>query len=576
MKEPAGNRLPGLAFRQRAKATVRGSRCLGREPALSLRGGYWATIPAVLCGWGIILAGGAGGSAAADRPHILWISCEDIGPHLGCYGHRRAITPTLDRLARRGTRYTHAFTTAPVCAPNRSAIITGMVPTTIGTHHMRSQVKLPDHIRCFPHYLRAAGYHCSNRVKTDYNFPVPAGVWDENSPQADWRSRRPDQPFFHIRNFANTHESQNWPRGQEHRRRTRDLTVDQRQDPAGLELPPYYPDTPEVRRDWANYFENITQLDYHVAGLLRQLEEDGLAEETIVFFWSDHGVGLPRGKRWLYDSGTRVPLLVFIPQKYRRGDQGRPGSVSDQLISFIDLAPTVLNLCDVPLPAHLQGQPFLGPDLPPPRPYVVSVRDRMDERYDMLRTVRDKRYRYIRNYMPWKPYAQWLKYAERNETMKALRRRHTAGELNAVQARFLAREKPFEEFYDCVADPHELHNLALEGDGDDETQGKLSVFRERLNRWQRETRDLGFFAESVLESEQEKLGSRWAILRDPAASTTLAEMILFAAQNTYSQPYLTMIAISGENPLIRQWGVAGLAWSVQGSPQPEDREKAVQ
>ena len=511
---------------------------------------------------------------AADRPNILWISCEDISPHLGCYGYSKAITPTLDKFAQRGTRYTHAFTTTPVCATNRSSIITGMYPTTIGTHHMRCTAKLPEHVKCFPHYLRAAGYHCTNNAKTDYNFPVPAGAWDENGGKAHWRSRQSDQPFFHVRNFTNTHESQNWPRGKEHQRRTPDLTPEQRQDAAPLELPPYYPDTPQVRRDWANYFENITQLDYNVANLLQQLDDDGLADDTIVFFWSDHGVGLPRGKRWLYDSGTRVPLLVYIPDTFRTDQQGRPGTVTDELISFIDLAPTVLNLCGVAIPQQMQGRAFLGPNLSPPRQYVVSVRDRMDERYDMIRTVRDQRYRYIRNYMPWKPYDQWLNYAERNETMKALRRLHAAGELNELQARFLAEEKPFEELYDCQADPHEVNNLALVRD--DEAEQQLKVFRAHLDRWQLETRDLGFVAESVLESEQKKRGSRWAILRGPASGTTLSEMIQFAAQDTYSQPYLTMIALSSENPLIRRWAVTGMTWSARRSQRQEDPDNAAQ
>ena len=513
-------------------------------------------------------------AAAADRPNVLWISCEDISPHLGCYGHEKAITPTLDNLASRGTRYTHAFTTTPVCATNRSSIITGMYPTTIGTHHMRSSVKLPEHIKCFPHYLRAAGYYCTNNSKTDYNFPVPPGVWDENSGKAHWRGRKPGQLFFHVRNFTNTHESQNWPRGEEHIRQTPDLKPDQRQDPAALELPPYYPDTPEVRRDWANYFENITQLDYNVAKLLKELDDDGLAEETIVFFWSDHGVGLPRGKRWLYDSGTHVPLLVHIPDKFRSDQQAEPGTVTDELISFIDLAPTVLNLCNVEIPDPMQGRAFLGRNLSAPREFVLSVRDRMDERYDMIRTVRDKRYRYIRNYMPWKPYTQWLGYAERNETMKALRRLHADRDLDEVQQRFMAGHKPFEELYDSESDPYELNNLAVSKVRESELP--LKTFRNRLDQWHLETRDLGFWIESTFDSEENKHGSRWAIGHNPAIAKTLSEMIHFASQDTYSQPYMTMIALSSENPLIRNWAVAGMTWSVQRNDQETDRDDAAQ
>lgn len=302
-------------------------------------------------------------SGIPPRPNILWISCEDISSHLSCYGSADAITPNLDMLAKRGVRFTHTFTTCPVCATNRSSIITGMYPTSIGTHLMRCQAKLPDNIQCFTKYLRDAGYHCTNNAKTDYNFVPAADSWDDSSPQAHWRKSQINQPFFHVRNFTNTHESRIWPRGKAHARQTTHLKPEERQDPSKVELPPYYSDTPETRRDWANYLENITEMDYRVGELLQQLEDDGLAEDTIVIFWSDHGVGLPRGKRWLYDSGTRVPYIVYVPEKFRINGQGKPGTVSDELISFIDLAPTVLSLAGVTIPKQMQGRAHLGPNL---------------------------------------------------------------------------------------------------------------------------------------------------------------------------------------------------------------------
>jgi N-sulfoglucosamine sulfohydrolase len=459
----------------------------------------------------------AAASAADARPNILWISCEDISPHLHCYGHPRAVTPTLDRLAQQGVRYTRAFTTCPVCATNRSSMITGMYPTTIGSQYMRCRIKLPKTVKCFTEYLRQAGYYCANNVKTDYNFAVPKEAWDDCTKRADWRGRKPGQPFFAVRNFTNTHESKNWPRGEAHRNQTKDLTPDQRQDPSKLELPPYYPDTPETRRDWANYFENITQLDYNVAKLLRQLDDDGLTDDTIIFFWSDHGVGLPRAKRWLYDSGTHIPLIVVIPAKFRVGDQGQPGVVSDRLICSFDFGPTALNLAGVEVPQIMQGQPFLGNHLPPARKCVFGVRDRMDERYDMIRTVRGPRYRYIRNYMYWKPYDQYLGYAERNETMKALRQCQAAGTLPAAAKLFMGKRKPIEELYDTETDPYEIHNLA----GSDNSEHRVALARLRAvhERWVNETHDLGFVPEAVLIDAEAALGSRVAIFQsDPRSA----------------------------------------------------------
>ena len=343
--------------------------------------------------------------AADSRPNILWISCEDISPNLGCYGDPDAITPTLDALAEKGVRFSRAFTIAGVCAPNRSGTITGVFPCSIGSHNMRSSAQLPPHVKCFPEYLRRAGYFCTNNSKTDYNFPVPKQAWDECSRKAHWKHRPKGKPFFAVFNITTTHESQIRTPQAVFDKRTQALSPEQRQDRAKVHIPPYYPDTPVVRNDWARYLELITAMDYEVAGRLKELTEAGLEDDTIVFFWSDHGAGLPRAKRWIYDSGTIVPVIVRIPKRYRVGDQGKPGTVDGQLVSFVDLAPTVLNLAGVEIPPHMQGRPFLGRDLPPEREYVYSIRDRMDERYDMIRSVRGKQFRYIRNYRPWKTYA---------------------------------------------------------------------------------------------------------------------------------------------------------------------------
>jgi uncharacterized sulfatase len=479
---------------------------------------------------------------AADgaRPNILWLSCEDSSPVLSCYGDPFARTPTLDRFAKEGVRYTNAYTVAGVCAPSRSSIITGMYATTLGSMHMRCTAQLPPGVRPFPQFLREAGYYCTNNAKTDYNFADPKNAWDESSNRAHWRKRPKDKPFFSVFNFQTTHESRIRFDDAEYARLTERLTPEQRQDPARLMLPPYYPDTPKVRRDWARSYELMTAVDYQVSDMLRELAEDGLANNTIVFFWSDHGVGLPRAKRWLYDSGTRVPLIVRVPEKFRARGQGAPGTVDEQMVSFVDLAPTVLRLAGVQLADQFQGRPFLGPDLPPQRRYVYGARDRMDERYDVIRTVRDQRYRYVRNYEWFKPYYQYMNTAEGSPVMQELRRVYTEGKLRPEAAQFMADTKPKEELYDLQADPHEVKNLA----GNAEMAPVLDRLRAAHENWARETRDLGLIPEPELIEREKKLGSRYAILRQPGA----AELI----DRLRNSPSLKDL-----DPAVRFWAVRG-------------------
>lgn len=421
-------------------------------------------------------------AVAEERPNILWISAEDLSPDLGCYGSTYAVTPNLDRLASQGARYTRAFSVAGVCAPSRSAIITGMYPSTIGTQYMRCKGVPPAYVKCFTEYLRAAGYYCTNDVKTDYNFDPPRTAWDESRPGAHWRNRpQADQPFFAVINLTTTHESQIRQPEEKYQQLRATLAANEVHDPAKAELPPYYPDTPVVRNDWARYHDIITAMDNQVGKILKQLDDDGLAENTIVFFWGDHGRGLPRGKRWLYDSGTHVPLLIRWPGKLK------PGSTDDQLVSFIDLAPTVLSLAGVEIPKHFQGQAFLGDQAAKPRKYVYGIRDRMDETVDMLRSVRDKRFKYIRNYMPELPYAQPISYMDQMPTMKEWRRLAAEEELVGPQKLFFASQKPREELYDTECDPHEIVNLV----NDPKYAEELERLRAEHEAWVKETRDIG-------------------------------------------------------------------------------------
>jgi uncharacterized sulfatase len=498
----------------------------------------------------------AGQAGAADRPNILWLSAEDISPHLACYGDPHAITPNLDALAAEGVRFTHAFTSAGVCAPCRSSIITGMYQNTIGTHHMRCNATLPDWIRPFPLYLREAGYYCTNNSKTDYQFRKPSGgeIWDESGGKADWKNRPEGRPFFAVFNYTGCHES-GIAGEAKYKSVTSVLKPEQRQDAAKLTtLPPYYPDTPVVREDWKRNYELITALDHWVGGHLRKLKEAGLYEDTIIMFWSDHGVGLPRAKRWLYDSGTRIPFIVHVPEKFRVDGQGKPGTMSDALVNSPDFGPTVMNLAGVPVPAHMHGQAFLGAKPPAPREYVYGARDRMDERYDIIRAVRDKRYRYIRNFEATKPYYQYMNTPEKGATMREIRRMEKSGGLTAVGVLFSAPHKPAEELYDLEADPHEIRNLA----GDPRFQEIKARMLRALTAWQRKTGDMGLMPESELERLVKTHDSTYEILpRDAEALGTMTRAAVCASTGAEAFPELTKLKDSA-NPTLRYWVATGI------------------
>ncbi|MDF1813001.1 MAG: sulfatase-like hydrolase/transferase [Verrucomicrobiales bacterium] len=498
-------------------------------------------------------------AGAAERPNILWLSAEDISPHLGCYGDSFAKTPHLDQLATEGTRFTHAFTAAGVCAPCRSTIITGMFQNSIGTHHMRCNAKLPEWLKPFPMYLREAGYYCTNRSKTDYQFSKPSKkeIWDQCDGKAHWKNRNKDQPFFAVYNFTGCHESGIASKSK-YQQVSSVLTPDQRQDPQAFDnIPPYYPDTPVVREDWKRNYENITAMDHWAGQLIAELKEAGEYENTIIIYWSDHGIGLPRAKRWLYDSGTRIPLIVRIPEAFRVNGQGQPESVSDELIQSTDFGPTVLNLTGLEVPDYVHGRAFLGGNLKPPRKYIYGSRDRMDERYDIIRAVRDKQFRYIRNFEPLKPYYQYMNTPEKGATMMEIRAAEKSGALTPAMKIFSSGRKPVEELYDLEADPHEINNLAEDSD----YKEKLETMRKELADWQFEIGDIGLLPESEIERREADAGSTYAILRQNGDGSELisklVEIATLASKGTEAIPDLTD-ALTHEDPAIRYWGATGL------------------
>lgn len=502
----------------------------------------------------------------ADRPNILWITCEDISPNLGCYGDKYAVTPNIDALASQGFRYTNAFAPIGVCAPSRSCLITGMYACSLGSQHMRCDANLPDYVQCFPKYLRDVGYYCTNNVKTDYNFKAPRGSWDESSNRAHWRKRGDGQPFFSVFNFTTCHESQIRLGEGQYRERTKNFTAAERHDPAKATVPPYHPDVPEVRRDWARYADMITYMDKEVGGVLRELEEDGLVEDTIVFYFSDHGAGMPRSKRWLYDSSTRVPLIIRFPKKYENLQRGKPGSVVSRLVSFVDFGPTVLSLAGIATPKHMQGTPFLGEHHGPAREYVHGYRDRMDERYDLLRSTRDKKFKYIRNYMPHLPYFhhQHISYMYEMPTMKAWQRLFDEGKLSGAPAIFMAKSKPTEELYDTEADPWEINNLA----NTPKHQPTLERLRAECRRWQNEIVDLGLLPEADLRTRFGKEAQHAAVRKDPnlySIEKISAAADLANERKPSNVDELLKLA-EDPDPAVRYWAITGIGALPEVSP----------
>lgn len=479
----------------------------------------------------------------SEQPNILWIVSEDNSPFFGCYGDEFATTPTFDKLAKEGVLYENAFANAPVCAPARSTIITGMYPPSMGTQNMRSTYRTPESIKFFPEYLRKAGYYTSNNSKEDYNMIKPAGVWDESSKEAHYKNRKEGQPFFAIFNLTVSHESSI------HKSIPNDKL---RHDPAKVTLPPYHPDTPEMRHDWAQYYDKIEDLDGQVSEILIELEEAGLAENTIVGYYGDHGGVIARSKRFVYESGTHVPMIWRFPKKYEHLAPAKPNSKIDRLVSFVDLAPSVLSLVGVEIPTYMHGKAFLGNQDTTPREYVHLFRGRMDERIDMVRAVRDKKFRYIKNYMPHRIYGQYIEYLWRAPSCKSWEDSFKAGECNEAQSAFW-NQKPPEELYDVTLDPWEVNNLA----GDSKYTEVLERMRKETNRWMTEIRDTGLMPEGEMSTKN---------------STQYS--FDFAHSNAYRIPEILKAAnvatlrdrsnlrelkefMEHENATVRYWGATG-------------------
>ena len=497
--------------------------------------------------------------SAAEQPNILWITAEDMSPVLGCYEDQFAVSPNIDRLAKESVRYTRAFASAPVCSPSRSCLITGCYPTSLSTQQMRSGFAIPKGMRGFPARLRVHGYYTSNNVKTDYNTCNYADIikhsWDESSATAHWR-KRPDkaQPFFSIFNLMTTHQSRTmvWPYERFQTEVQSKLSPSEIHDPAKVALPAYYPDTPLIRREVARFYDCVTAMDKEVGGILKQLEDDGLAGNTIVFFYSDHGSGMPRHKRALLDSGMHVPLMIRFPEKWDHLAPCEPGTTTARLVSFVDYAPTIFSLTGIPIPELMQGKPFLGEKAAEARRYVYGHRDRVDEVRDLARSVRDGRYLYIRNYMPHLGYNQptaWPDNGEIRHDFYRLAKRET---MSVPQWHFAGPTRAVEELYDCQADPQNLNNLTKSG----KHWEILSRLRTEHVHHITATADLGFLPES---EAWELFSGQTGWEFGQAGRVPLAGIHQAAAQVGVASEGVFLKNLDSVNPTIRYWGAIGLA-----------------
>ncbi|MEQ9438246.1 MAG: sulfatase-like hydrolase/transferase [Cyclobacteriaceae bacterium] len=485
-------------------------------------------------------------------PNIIWINAEDIGPAFGCYGDDYATTPNIDQMAKSSILYRHAYASAPICAPSRSCLISGIYATSLGTQHLRMETTKPDFVETFPEYLRKqANYFTTNNGKTDYNFD-PAGVWDFTEKNtAPWRNRSDDRPFFSMFTIGETHEGPgNLP--ERYQQAVASLSEEMLHDPAQAPVPPYYPDMPETRELWAHYYDLITEFDRQVGEILYNLEEDGLTENTIVFVFADHGFGLPRYKRWLYKTGLHVPLLVQIPEKYQHLAPQAPGTETEELVSFVDFAPTTLNLAGVSIPDHMQGNAFLGKEIAESRDYVYGARSRADDMYEMSRAILNDRYIYIRHYMPYLPYIQpGFIFSDRKESFRILRAAKETGKLSDESLE-MWQPKPAEELYDLQKDPQELTNLA----DDAKYQNIKQDLHEKLNQWMIDIKDVGLLYETEMLLRAENT-SPYEVGHNPEQFDV--EKILAAAEMVgIASAQKLVAALQDPDSGVRFWAMTGL------------------
>lgn len=483
--------------------------------------------------------------AQEERPNILWLTSEDNNiTFIGCYGNEYAHTPNIDKLATEGFRFTHCYSNGAVCSASRSAWITGMLSPSTGLLNHRCRLRIPKEVKLYPAVLRDAGYYTANCRKTDYNIlNVPSKLWDSN--RADWKTLKKKQPFFQVINYLDSHESRAMS--------TRYST----QDPAKVKLPPYHPDTPGIRANYASYYESVTKMDAKIGKALKELEEAGLADDTIVIYNSDHGGPLPRGKRFMYDSGTHCPLIIRIPEKFKKyWPADKPNSTVDRLVGFVDMIPTWISLAGGKIPSNYQGRIFLGPNTQPEPEFNYSFRGRNDERIENARAIRDKRYLYVKNFIPYVPRGQHLAYQWKIPIQRFWEKCYKEGKTNSIQSRYF-KLKHKEELYDTAKDPYCINNLI----DNPEYKGIAEKLSKALNETQAKIYDAGFLPESDLDriARDNKI-TVYELLRNKKFYDT--EKYIQCADTALDENPDNLQALtddlSSPDMAIRYWGAVGL------------------
>ncbi len=485
--------------------------------------------------------------AQVERPNILWISHEDLSPIYGCYGDKYADTPNIDKLAASGIIFSRAFSNAPICAPARTTLITGMYAPSLGTQNLRSDIPVPKDMKILPEVLRDAGYYTSNNVKTDYNFNFE-GRWDDCSKTAHWRNRPEGKPFFSVFNFMITHE------GPINALRSSDTEqLKKHHDPDKAKLPPYLPDSPKMRKIWAHMYDLLSVFDMDVANLLTQLEEDGLLDNTIIFVFSDHGHGLPGHKRWLDNSGLQVPFVLYVPEKYKNLVSNINVPETDQIVGFVDFAPTVISLAGAKVPDMMEGRNFLG-DKSQPKKYTYGYRDRADDCYDMSRSVCDGRYIYIRNFMPQMPYFQNAIIFHKPGSYEEIHRLEKLGQLPEGTQKML-RPKPTEQLFDLKNDPFEQNNLVNKSD----LQDVVANLSERLNSWMLKHHDTGLFNEGEMMQRAEKSQTSVYEMARNCSDQKIAKILEAAQKVGRIEDVKELIPyLKDKDSAVRYWAVVAL------------------
>ena len=486
---------------------------------------------------------------AQEKPNILWITSEDNSSHwIGCYGNKQAETPRLDALAKEGFLFEHAYSNAPVCAVARATILMGVYSPTMGTQHMRSRHEIPKTYRPNVEYLRAAGYYCTNNNKTDYNFKGnDNSYWDESSGKAHYKKRPEGKPFYAVFNTTITHESSLFDKGS---------TEPKRLKPGEIDLPPYLPDLPEIRKDMARYHDRITEMDAQVGKILDDLEKAGLADSTIVIYCSDHGGILPRGKRYLENTGVKVPMIIRVPEKFKNLSPFKPGQRVAEPISFVDISATLLSLAGIEKPTQMQGRPFLGANRVEPAADEMEFlfADRFDELYGMRRGLTDGKWKYIRNFNPDYPTAPYSFYQFGQPGWRAYQKAWEDGKLTGIHKALWEAPGTSEQLYDLTADPWEIKNLAA----DPAHAEKLAALRERLKATMKEVKDTGLVPEPLFQDLAGKSTIADHIQSEKFDHGKITDLAFIATEmDTKNLPRLK-VAIASSDPTERYWGLIGM------------------